>query len=611
MAAANQMSYSISKYLILFAICIVYLGIGANSNAQMQFDWGPPVFDDGKTGHARRLIQQGKNEEAIEFLLPLYETRKYGNHSRVVDLLIEAMENLKEYDSLLTFSKSYINDFPDSTRGYLIQAKALFLKEEDQKASEILNAALETLPDSEEKYRDVAGEYLRNGIMQEAIDVYLSGREFSDQEDRFAMELANIYEILGRYDQAASEHLLMAIKQPTRVSMANNRIKSIFESAEDRKDILTALEKTAERYPENEVKFVILANAYRLADENDKALESYIEYDRITEHRGRQLISFLSDCIEDQQYALAIRGADYIIGTYEDNSPYYWRCRQIIAEAYEGKGDIDEAKAVHRAIIDESDERHIKVQSHIRLGEYAFDENHFDNAESHFGEVRQLAPGSKHEVYARIRLGDIQFFTENIDSALQIYSTIDAANFDEAEEELMFKITQMEFYLGNFDRASLIGMRYIFDYPSGKFANDCLLLLDLIEQVSFDSLGLLNFAKADFKRNIEHFDEAESLFSEISMETSNNIIKEASYLKTIDLNVERKDYDQAVRLMESFEEKHPNSYYVPQVLFELADLYKNQLNKEEKAAAIYQRIINKFPESLIIDDVRRNLRSIS
>ncbi len=605
------MSHVKVKYIIVSIFCILYIITGMNSNAQMQFDWGPPVFDDGKTGHARRLIQQGKNEEAIEFLLPLYETRKYGNHTRVVDLLLEAMENLKEYDSLLVFGETYINDFPDSTRGYLIKAKALFLTEEDQKASEILNTALETLPDTEEKYRDIAGEYLRNGIMQEAIDVYLSGREFSDQEDRFAMELANIYEILGRYDQAASEHLLMAIKQPTRVSMVNNRIKSIFESAEDRKDILKALEKTADRYPENEMKFVILANAYRLADENDKALESYIEYDRITEHRGRQLISFLSDCLEDQQYQLAMQGADYIIGTYEKKSPYYWRCRQIIAEAHEGKGNIDRAKTVHRAIIDESDDRHIKVQSHIRLGEFAFNENHFDNAESHFNEVRQLAPGSKHEIYARIRLGDIQFHTENIDSALHNYSTIDAANFDDAKEELMFKITQMEFYLGNFDRASLIGMRYIFDYPSGKFANDCLLLLDLIEQVSFDSLGLLNFAKADFKSNIGHFNEAESLFSKLSAETSNNIIREASYLKTIDINVEREEYDKAVQLMESFEKKHPDSYYIPQVLFKLADLYKNQLNEKEKAAAIYQQIINNFPESLIIDDVRRNLRSIS
>jgi len=592
-------------------VLIIALIFSLAQSGLSQFKWEPPVFDDKELGHARQLIDRGQNEQAIDFLMALYENRKHTNHQRTVDLLVQAMQNAKRYELLEEFVQEYRTDFPDSSRGYLIQARSHFLNNQDQKGKEVLYRAIKDLPETPAKYNDVAGEFMRNGILQEAIDVYLNGRQNLQRPFEFTMELSNIYEALGRYGDAATEYLLLGINTPSGSATANARIKALIESTGQADEIVNALEKSAMKYPESGEKLLILANTYSLAGNHRKALNTYIEYDKGTERKGWSMMPFLADCIQDRQYDLAIEGAQYIVTTYGKSSQFYWKCRSVIAGANENKGEIEKAKTGYQEIIKDCPEITIKTDSYMRLGEIAFKNHQFPEAVDNFNQIVTLFPQSLPAISAQMRLGDIRLYHSDFEGAINAYANIKYSERLEIEGDVVYKMAQVEFYRGSYDAAALKGMRYIFDFPSGRYANDCLILIDLINQAKTDSLSLLRFAEADFKRDIGDYQAAKSTFGALIDSSGNQTLRQAAYLKIIKITISVDDYKRAAEMMLSFDTKFPGSYYTPYVLLDLADLYKNNLGEKDKAMSIYRDILEKYPNALIIDRAREGLKNTS
>ncbi|MBD3167898.1 MAG: tetratricopeptide repeat protein [candidate division Zixibacteria bacterium] len=594
-----------------FLISLIILLTTAATALPQAVVWEAPVFDDSETRYANDLIRKGRFDEAISFLLEVYQVRKHTNHKRTVDLLVEAFKNSKQYDMLKDFAEEYHNDFPDSLEGYLVKAKSYFLTDNDDQAREVLTDALEKLPDDKTKYIHIAREYMTNGIMQEAIDVYKEGRNRLGDPFEFSREIAGLYEALGRYSEAASEYLLQSINNRGFTSFAISRIKVLFDNADEPEDILKALEKVAKKYPDDTEKLRVLSEACREAGRFDESLDYFIAYDQATEKQGHQLLSFLTDCLADRQYDLALKGSEYITGKYEPSDVIYWRGQFVAAGALEGKGDLDKARDIYNMIIESSRDRNAVINSYMRLGDVSFREGEFTDAETHYNMVIQKFPNSPEANGAKTRLGDIQLYNADFDSALAIYEAIVFAGEKSGEDEVKFKIAKAYLYDGDIRKSTNELKKYMFDFPSGDYANECLVLIDIVNQAFGDSAGVLILGQADYRIHIGRFEQADSILSHVIDSVSTPAIREAAYLNKITIQEKLGRPKRAIELSEEFEKRFPDSYFVPFVLLKAADIYRKDLNKDEKAQEIYSDILNRFPESMIVDKARENLRLVN
>lgn len=592
----------------LIILSVLLLSIFSPAYAQM--NWPSPVIDDNETRYADNLIKRGHYDKAISFLLEVYEVRKYKNHRRTVELLSEAMESAKKYDMLEQFAEEYRRDFPDSLAGYLMKARACFLTDRDQESREILNSAIEHLPDSTGKYRNIATEYLVNGIMEEAIETYKRGRRDLKDPLEFSLELASIYEAIGRYGDAASEYMLHAVQRTHNLLNSQRRIAMLMESTDETRGIIKSLEKTAAEYSGNKEAARLLSYSYQQAGLYRRALDSYIEFDRRYKQKGGDIVPFLNQCLQDRQYDIAIEGAEYIVDTYGSKSGHYWRCKSIIAASFEGKGKLEKAKILYTDLIDRAEDIRIKLDAHWHLGEMAFDNGDLTEAEAYYRELIDKFSAFPESDRARIRLGDIQLRSADFDSALAVYYDIKLTTDRSQEDELKYKIARAEFYRGDFSKAQLECMRYIFDYPSGRYANDCLILIDILKQAQDDTLTLERFALADYNIFVHDYTAVESVLTKILNTSFNSTLQQAAYLKLVHSQLAAGKIKPAVAMMESFEDRYPESYYIPFVLLELGNTYFKRLDKPEKAAEYYRRILNSFPESMVVDTAREKLRTL-
>jgi outer membrane protein assembly factor BamD (BamD/ComL family) len=76
----------------------------------------------------------------------------------------------------------------------------------------------------------------------------------------------------------------------------------------------------------------------------------------------------------------------------------------------------------------------------------------------------------------------------------------------------------------------------------------------------------------------------------------------------MEINVLLKDADQSEKLCNQLLEQFPESRWAPQALLTLGSyVYNDQLNDTAKAHAAFQRLIDEYPESDLVDDAQKSI----
>ena len=76
----------------------------------------------------------------------------------------------------------------------------------------------------------------------------------------------------------------------------------------------------------------------------------------------------------------------------------------------------------------------------------------------------------------------------------------------------------------------------------------------------------------------------------------------------MEINVLLKDADQSEKLCNQLLEQYPQSRWAPQALLTLGSyVYNDQLNDTAKAHAAFQRLIDEYPDSDLVDDAQKSI----
>jgi tetratricopeptide (TPR) repeat protein len=215
------------------------------------------------------------------------------------------------------------------------------------------------------------------------------------------------------------------------------------------------------------------------------------------------------------------------------------------------------------------------------------------------------------EAYIKMALGDILVFDQKFNEALIYFSQIQKSlKNDVLGQDARFKVAQTSFYKGDFEWA-LIQLKVLRGSTSQLIANDAMQLSLLISDNSLEDstqTALKKYAKADLLAYQNKTKEAIRSLEDILQNHKGEKIEDEALLKQGQLLEKEADYDGAIFNYLKIVEFYGDDILADDAHFSMAELFRKQLDKPQKAMYHYERIIYNYQDSYYFPQARKNYR---
>jgi tetratricopeptide (TPR) repeat protein len=215
------------------------------------------------------------------------------------------------------------------------------------------------------------------------------------------------------------------------------------------------------------------------------------------------------------------------------------------------------------------------------------------------------------EAYIKMALGDILVFDQKFNEALIYFSQIQKnLKNDVLGQEARFKVAQTSFYKGDFDWA-LTQLKVLRGSTSQLIANDAMQLSLLISDNSLEDstqTALKKFARADLLAYQNKNQEAIAILEEILQQHKGEKIEDEALLRQAQLLEASNNLEAALFNYTKIIEFYGDDILADDAHFAMAELYRNKLNKPEKAKYHYERILYNFQDSYYFPQARKYFR---
>jgi tetratricopeptide (TPR) repeat protein len=560
---------------------------------------------------AKELMRAGQPGEAIKIINQLREL--FGDKEELRELLKDALLSLKEYDEVERMIKEDLSARPQDWMLYTQLGNVYLQTQRMEEAKQNLDRAIQLSPEQKNSYREVAYVYLRNGLRAEAMDTYKLARMKMGIPNVFALDLANLYEQLFDYKQAVNEYFLFMGDDSTKFDLVEDRINRLIRTDQYLDAIALALRERIKDNPRDKYSHKLYGDLLFRKNDLEDAFESYKKVDEISQTQGSYILRFVQMCINQELYDQAIKSSQYILsGQYPEDVMI--SAQLYIARSYEGQEKYEEAIATYNDIMDnyQKDFPHQVAFAHFQIGE--IDLLHFkkpDEALPRFQTVVREFRGSKVYPQALVRRGDCMLVKGDLDSARAFLNTAsEDPQADAMREEILFKLTEIEFFEGNFEEALEGYSRLVLDFPKGFYVNNSLERTILInEHQELDRPILARFAQALFEK-VQG--ETESAISKLDglVEAGSEKLSDLAQMEKARIYREEGEFSRSLEALAKLIERYPESFLCPQAQMMIGDIYYYHLDDREKAIEAYRNLLEEYERSVYVDEVRDKLREL-
>ena len=216
----------------------------------------------------------------------------------------------------------------------------------------------------------------------------------------------------------------------------------------------------------------------------------------------------------------------------------------------------------------------------------------------------------------KLKLGDVLVFTGKFNKALIYFSQIQTQlKNHELSQQARFKVAQTSYFKGDFTWAKA-QLKVLKSSTTQLIANDAVsLFLKITDNEPVDSIpsGLKQLAKAELlafqNKDSEAINVISNLFSKKGLKPGEVIYDDVLFFQA-KLFIKLKKFNEAIISFQKIVSANNQGIYTDDVYYEIAELYKNNLNDTEKASEYYQKIIFEHPSSIYLVDARKKFRKL-
>lgn len=570
---------------------------------------------------AQQYFRDGEFEKAAVLYEKLYENNSKNDFffDRYVECLM-AMEDFQKGEAVIS---RQLKKTPDNVNLYVSYGKLLEQQFKDEEAKKMYAQAIVNLPKEQYQITRLANSFLSLTKYEEAIATYEKGAQLLRDDRIFSYNLGDLYRRKGDVPKMIQNYLNSLDDRPERL----NNMKTIFQRyllEEDYKELQTQLyarlqkEENAIHLNEMLTWVFIQRKDYTNAFRQVKALDR-----RFGENGGR-IYRLAQIAATDKDYDAAIAAYEYIVENKGMASTFYidakreaLRCRRNkLVEGYNyTQEDLKILESQYESFLTEFGRSRATAGIVLELAELqAFYLNDLDAAIAILNEMIHL-PGIDHQLEAngKLSLADFYLMKGEVWESTLLYSQVDKAfKEDILGHEARFRNAKLSYFNGDFQWAQT-QFDILKASTSRLIANDALdLSVFIMDNLGLDTTetALIMYSQAELLVFQNRFEEAFAKMDSLLIAFPEHSLQDdVLYLKATVFKKKR-EYEKAAALYQTIIEKYNEEIRADNALFALAELYETHLNDLEKAKSLYETLFIDYSGSTFAVEARKRFRRL-
>jgi len=562
---------------------------------------------------AYQYFRNGEFEKAAVMYKSLHEKNNY--NTNYLNHLLDCYIQLEKFEAIKNTINKQLQSYPNQKYLYVDLGYSYQLQHQQEKANTFYNKAIKTVETAPNLGYIIGRSFKENNLLDYALTAYKKAMQLN-KNTNYNYQIAEIYGEKGDVKSMFTTYLnLIELHENYLPSVKNYIGKFITDNSEDKYNIMfkNLILKRLQNNPKKSWN-QLLSWLYIQQKDYGKAFiqEKALFKRNVSNLNNLKTLGEIS--FDNKDYINATTCFNYILENTKD-VPTILNAKLFLLEiALKTKITNDKIETQFQNLFTEFGVSSKTIAIQVVYAHFlAFNKNETNKAISILKKAITLANNKFQKGSIKIKLADILVFTNKFNTALIYYTQVqqDLKNHPIAQTA-RFKIAQTSYFKGDFKWAQN-QLKVLKNATSQLIANDALALNLLItDNAVKDSLrlALKTYAKADLlayqNQNFKAIDtlqtvlnkykghpiEDEALFKQASLFIKTNQLKEAedNYLKIIHLNKEDILADDAV--------------------YNLAELYENQLKIPSKAKEYYKKIIFEYPSSIFLVDARKKYRKL-
>lgn len=568
---------------------------------------------------ANQYYRSGEYEKAAKVYKKLYEKNK--RQTSYFTYYINSLLEYEAYDEAESAIKAAIKTQPQDLDLHVSYGNLYEKKFDEKKANEQYRLAISKMTNSPGTIQRLGNAFRSLAKYDLAIEAYEKGQSIVGDSYDFSTSLASLYQLKGEYKPMIKYYLNGIERYAKRLSSLENTFIRVLPD-EYYDELQTQLYARIQGEEDQPLYTELLEWTFIHRKQYGKALRQARAMDRKMGENGGRVYEVARIAANDSDYKTALKGYDYITTQHGPNTSYYLEAklgylntqrRQIVSKVDYTTEDLAVLESEYEAFLHEfgkNTETADLIKQLAYLKAYYLD--NVDGAINLLEDVKNFAGLPNNEIAdAKLELGDLYLITGDIWKSTLLYSQVDKAYKEGVlGEKARYRNARLSYFNGDFEWAQA-------QFDILKSATTRLISNDAIDKSVFitDNMGLDTtdvplkmYADSEMLLFQNKHDQSLARLAEIEAQfPEHSLTDDILYLKA-QIYRDRREYDTAVQLYETIIEKYAEEIRADNSIFELAELYENELADKDKAMELYKKLYVDFSGSTLATEARKRFR---
>lgn len=575
---------------------------------------------------AKQAKNKGELEQAISYYEDLYKQNEAELfYDELFKLYLET-SNFKDAEKLV---KKRIRKYPSRATYVVDRGQLNELQGNPKAADQDYRKALKIFDGSTQYTRPLAAKFARYDHYNYSEAVYLKGRKVSGDDRLYQFDLANTYAQQGKTVEMIDEYLSVLGGNRAYLQTIQNLFHRVLHPDPDGSQSQTLKERILKKLQDNDPRYdntvysELLIWLYIQEKNLRGALVQAKALDKRADENGKRVFNLAELARANGEFAIAEEAYEYTVKLGE-NSPYYLSSKiklvdvkrdRLFAENNYRREELEQLRSNYLNLLTDLGKNAYTLKVIFNLAELnAYYLDDVDAGEQLLQEVLVIkSVTDKDKAEAKIALADLMLLKGDIWEASLLYSQVEKSfKYDRLGEFAKFKNAKIAFYTGDFYWAQA-QLDVLKGSTSKLIANDAMdLSLTITDNIGLDSIAepLEMYARADLLLFKKDYDQALKTLDSIPKYFPLSSLKDEVFFKKYEITYERKQYQAAASQLEQLIAAHAEDILGDDALFYLAELHEKHLHEPEKAMELYKTLITSYPSSMFVVESRKRFRAL-
>ncbi|MDC3219935.1 tetratricopeptide repeat protein [Saprospiraceae bacterium] len=580
---------------------------------------GQPRNNDSKL--AQQYFADGEFEKASVLYKRLFS--KNNRNDYYLNRFMDCMLSLEKYSEAEKVIKKQLKKNPKQVQLYVTYGNIYERQYKDDEAVEQYEKAIKKMPADRFSITRLANAFINLTKYQLAIQTYEKGANILKDQNIFAYNLGDLYRRKGDTEKMILNYLNSLAHNPNRL----NSMKTLFQRYLSEDDFLELQTQLYTRIQDNDEVVAypeLLTWVFIQKKDYKNALRQVKALDRRLKENGGRIYRLAEIAANDKDYDAAIVAYNYIVREKGKMSSYYIESkresltckRKKLVEGFDYTDqDLKTLEAEYQFFLNEFGKRKSTASIVAELADLeAFYLNDLDKAILLLQEMIEYR-GLNRYILAKgkLSLADFYLMKGEVWESTLLYSQVDKEFKDDIlGHEARFRNAKLSYYSGDYQWAQA-QFDILKASTSKLIANDALdLSIFIMDNLGLDTIAtpIMMYSNAELLVFQNRFEDAFIKLDSLQTMFPGHTLQDDMLYLEANILVKKREYQKAETIYQKIINEHLEEIRADNAMFELANLYENQLNNLEKAQALYERIFIDFSGSTFAVESRKRFRKL-